>query len=156
MPYVSNTLETHLRMLFWLKRLVFPHTTSVIENFPFARLCSPWPHQLPLLMLGPLLRNLRQQGSCGRSLVPRSWRLWTADPDEGEAEIVENITRDDVAGGDATDRGPLNLSEDEDTAHADQVMEWLESTVPSSRLSETTESAPGRRALGRLAPWQHR
>ena len=41
--------------------------------------------------------------------MPRSWRLWTADPDEGEAEIVENITRDDVAGGDATDRGPPQL-----------------------------------------------
>ena len=71
-PYVSNTLESQRRMPFWLKRLVFPHTHICNrKHFSFARLCSPsWPHQLPPLMLGLLLRNLRQQGSCGRSTVP--------------------------------------------------------------------------------------
>ena len=60
----------------------------------------------------------------------------TADLDDGEAEIVENITREEMQKTVAR----LYLGEDEDTAQVDQVMGWPESTVPSPPFSETTKS----------------
>ena len=71
-------------------------------------------------MLGPLLRNLRRQGSCeidGATLLGPV----TTDLDAGEAEIVESINRDDVFLQEMQNTvASLNLGEDEDTAQADR------------------------------------
>ena len=71
-------------------------------------------------------------GSKGSVGDRRCHALLTADPDDAEVEIVENITRDDVfAKLEETQKtvARLNLGEDEDTAQADQAMEWPESAV---------------------------
>ena len=84
-------------MPFWLKLLV-PLHTNFRKLLRIARLCSPWPHQPQPLMLGPLLRISRRQGSFGRFEIDGATILapLTADPNDEEAEIVENAIRDDV------------------------------------------------------------